>query len=121
MEANQIISAFLEVVGTQDYVFDKQSREDLKSIEQTLIEVENQPLQVAADAIINWCKEHETIRDAVLFTAREITAKSRNPVNRETTLSNQFPEYKEKTDKQINNTQPEADQNPNQNQPAANQ
>jgi hypothetical protein len=121
MEPNNIIMAFLEVIANQGYIFDKQSREDLNIIKQTLIEVENQPLQVAADAITNWCKEHETVRDAVLFTARTITIKSRNSVNREMTLSNQFPEYKEEIDTQINNTQPQINQNQVQNQPAANQ
>jgi hypothetical protein len=119
MEPNNIIAAFLEVVETQDYIFDQQSREDLKIIKKTLTEVENQPLQVAADAITNWCKEHKNIRDAVLFTAREIssTKKSDNPVDLNRTLSNQFPQHQEKIDTQISNTQPQT----NQNQPDANQ
>jgi hypothetical protein len=119
MTPYNIIAAFLQVVETQDYIFDQQSRENLNTIKQKLIEVENQPLEVAADAITNWFQEHETVLHAVRFTAREIevTNKSDNPVNRETTLSNQFPGYQEKIDQQINYTPPEATQN----QPVVNQ
>jgi hypothetical protein len=144
MEPNNIIAAFLEVVETQDYIFDQQSREDLKTIKQTLTEVENQPLQVAAEAITNWCKEHEAVRDAVFFTATttRTTIRKRNPATLEGTITNSFSEYfpeykekidaqinntqpqieyKEKIDAQINNTQPQINQNQVQNQPAENQ
>ncbi len=117
MEPQNIIAAFLEVIEKQPYIFDKQSREDLNIIKETLIKLENQPLQAAADAITDWCREHTTVSDAVRFLAREITIKSHKRVNRDTTLSNQFPEYKEKIDEQIKNTQPEI----NQSQPVENQ
>jgi hypothetical protein len=110
MEANEasiIIEAFLQVVEQQGFVFDEKSREDLLTIKQTLADLENQPLSVAADAITAWCREHPDVADAALFAAREITIKKRNPANQEGTLINQFPDYQKIIDERQKNPQPE--------------
>ncbi|MBP5976924.1 hypothetical protein HW132_30430 [Brasilonema sp. CT11] len=108
METNEpsiIFEAFLEVVGNQGFVFDEKSSEDLLTIKQTLSELENQPLSEAVDAITVWCTEHPDIRNAVLFAAREITIKKRNPANQEGTLINQFPDYQKIIDERQKNPQ----------------
>ncbi|MBD2163494.1 hypothetical protein H6G04_03655 [Calothrix membranacea FACHB-236] len=107
-EDQNIVEAFLEVVQEQEFVFDPQSQADLSSIKQTLQALENQPLSVASDAIIAWYKQYPDIRDAVLFTAREITIKKRNPANQEGTLINQFPDYQRIIDERQNTPQAEA-------------
>ncbi|MGH8002742.1 MAG: hypothetical protein ACREPR_25745 [Brasilonema sp.] len=110
MEVNQpniTIEAFLQVVEQQGFVFDEKSREDLLTINQTLAELENQPLSRAADAITAWCREHPDIADAVRFAAREITIKKRNPAKQEGTLINQFPDYQKIIDERQKNPQPE--------------
>ncbi|MDZ7960474.1 MAG: hypothetical protein RMY34_21765 [Aulosira sp. DedQUE10] len=107
-EDKTIVEAFLEVVKEQGFVFDEESKADLSTIKQTLTELENQPISVASDAIVAWYKQYPDIRDAVLFTAREITIKKRNPANQEGTLINQFPDYQRIIDERQNNPQPEA-------------
>jgi hypothetical protein len=94
-EDKTIVEAFLQVVKEQGFVFDKQSKADLSTIKKTLAKLENQPLSVASNAIIDWYKQYPEVRDAVLFANREITIKKRNPANQEGTLINQFPDYKE--------------------------
>ena len=104
MEPNNIIAAFLQVVDQQAYIFDKDSLEDLYTIKQTLIKLENQPLQAAADAITNWCQKHEVVSNAVRFMAREFEIKpSLNQANQQTTFTNQSTRYKEIIDNRIKN------------------
>ena len=111
MEANEasiIIEAFLQVVEQQGFVFDEKSREDLLTIKQTLADLENQSVSVAADAITAWCREHPDVADAARFAAtREIIIKKRNPANQEGTLINQFPDYEKIIEERQKNPQPE--------------
>ena len=104
MEAKNIIAAFLRVLDTQPYIFNPETTNDLSAIKQTLKELENQPLQAAADAIVKWCKEHPDVRDAVVSVDREISQVGPgNPVNQETTLVNHFPEWQNKIENRQNN------------------
>ena len=104
MEAYNIIKAFLRVIDTQPYVFTTETINDLSAIKQTLKELENQPLQAAADAIITWCKQNPDVRDAVVSVDREISQVSAgNPVNQETTLVNHFPEWQKPIENRQNN------------------
>jgi hypothetical protein len=102
-EDKAIVEAFFQVVKEQGFVFDEQSNADLSTIKQTLAELENQPVLEATDPIIAWYKKYPDVRDAVLFTAKEITIKKRNPANQEGTLINQFPDYKKIIDNRQNN------------------
>ncbi|MBD2415599.1 hypothetical protein FACHB389_33745 [Nostoc calcicola FACHB-389] len=106
-EDKAIVEAFFEVVKEQGFVFDEESQADLSTIKTTLAELENQPVLAAADPIIAWYKKYPDVRDAVLFTAKEITIKKRNPANQEGTLINQFPDYKKIIDDRQNNLPPE--------------
>ncbi|MDZ8190025.1 MAG: hypothetical protein RMX96_34970 [Nostoc sp. ChiSLP02] len=102
-EDKAIVEAFFEVVKEQGFVFDEESQGDLSTIKETLAEFENQPVSAAAVPIIAWYKKYPDVRDAVLFTVREINInKKRNPANQEGTLINQFPDYKKIIDDRQN-------------------
>lgn len=107
-QPNINVGAFLQVVEQQDFVFDEKSRTDLAIIKQTLAELENQPVSIAANAIAAWSQEHPRVRDAVVsLTTRDIKIKPRNPANQEGTLINQFPDYKKIIGDRQNNLPPE--------------
>ena len=99
--AEEIIKTFLELLQQHEFLFLQQdstqtiSIQDLSTIQETLTRLQNQPLQAAADAIVEWSKNYPDFRDALLFRAKEISKVGEgNPANQETTLENKFPQWR---------------------------
>ncbi|MFB2770906.1 hypothetical protein ACE1AT_16675 [Pelatocladus sp. BLCC-F211] len=91
MEPDKLIQAFTQVVEEQDYVFDHVAIEDISSLRKTLADLNQHTTESFAEAIRLWYINHESVRDAVLITEREITkVEKTNPVTQEITLTNQY-------------------------------
>ncbi|KOP26268.1 hypothetical protein AMR41_11250 [Hapalosiphon sp. MRB220] len=89
MEPDKLIQAFTQVVQSQDYVFDNVAIEDISALRQTLADLNNRPIESFAEAVRLWYINHESVRDAVLITEREITkVQKTNPASQEYTLTN---------------------------------
>jgi hypothetical protein len=112
---DDIVTAFFQVVKDKQYVFDAESRQNLSTLERTLAEVDNQPLDRAADAIMEWCQDYQPVLEAVVFNEREIQRMGKpKPSNQETIFKNKFPTWQD--DLKTLQNQPPADGEP-QNQP----
>jgi hypothetical protein len=96
-ENNNIIKSFIHILNDSEYSLDTQTVADLSEIDTTLSSLQNQPVELAADAIVDWCNQHTDIRDGVLSTNLKPhkAAGSGESAIRDTTLFNQYPEIKE--------------------------
>ncbi|TFI55884.1 hypothetical protein BLD44_000645 [Mastigocladus laminosus UU774] len=91
MEPDKLIQAFTQVVEEQDYVFDNVAIEDISALRKTLADLNNPETKSFAEAIRLWYINHESVRDAVLITEREITrVEKTNPASQQNTLTNQY-------------------------------
>ncbi|AFZ24950.1 hypothetical protein Cylst_2753 [Cylindrospermum stagnale PCC 7417] len=114
METNTIIESFLRVLENNDYSLKAETIADLSDIDQTLSNLQNQPMQLAAAEIKEWCIKHPEFRDAVLSNIREIkTAGSGESASTETTLFNSYPRTKSAIENRQNPPNPPADSTTN--------
>ncbi|MGB6330078.1 MAG: hypothetical protein WBF48_14235 [Halarcobacter sp.] len=91
MKPNELIAAFIDVIQEQDYVFDEKAIEDIPSLQQKLSSLKNISSESLAEEIRQWYINHESVRDAVLVTEREITKVRRNnPASQENTIENRY-------------------------------
>ena len=109
MEPNQLIDAFINVIQEQDYVFKSEAIDDIPSLQNNLTELENSgnfSLETLAEVVRKWYINHESVRDAVLVTEREINkVKKSNPVNEENMLQNRYRIIKEESVKLLEKNQ----------------
>ncbi len=91
MEANELIEAFTNVVQEQDYVFDEKAIKNIPSLQEKLAALDNISLESVAEIIRQWYLNHESVRNAVLVTEREIKkVKKANPADHENIIENSY-------------------------------
>jgi hypothetical protein len=100
MEPEKLIQAFTKVVQEQDYVFDDAAIQDIPSLQKNLAELKHLTTESLAEAIRLWYINHESVRDAVLVTEREISkVQKSNPASQENTLENRYRVLQEEVQK----------------------
>ena len=91
MEADKIIEAFTKVVQEQDYVFNEKAIQDIPSLQEKLAALDHLSSESLSEVIRQWYLNHESVRDAVLVTEREIAkVKKSNPASQENSLENRY-------------------------------
>jgi hypothetical protein len=91
MNPDELIAAFIDVIQEQDYVFDEKAIKDIPSLQQKLSTLKNISSESLAEEIRQWYINHESVRDAVLVTEREIKkVKKANPASQENTIENRY-------------------------------
>ena len=102
MEANQIIQAFTQEVKKQDYVFSDVSIDAITELKKTIDGIENEPPEVATEAIRQWYIDYEKVRNAVFIEEREreIGRVTRTKPEKETnTVENRYRLLQEEVEK----------------------
>jgi hypothetical protein len=91
MKPNELIAAFIDVIQEQDYVFDEKAVQDIPLLQEKITALDNISFESVAEEIRQWYINHESVRDAVLVTEREITKVRRNnPASQENTIENRY-------------------------------
>ncbi|MGB6294910.1 MAG: hypothetical protein WBF90_01845 [Rivularia sp. (in: cyanobacteria)] len=91
MNPDELIAAFIDVIQKQDYVFDEKAIKDIPSLQEKLTALDNISFESVAEEIRQWYINHESVRDAVLVTEREIKkVKKANPASQENTIENRY-------------------------------
>ena len=91
MNPDQLIAAFINVIQEQEYVFNEKTIQDIPSLQQKLAALDNLSSESLAEEIRKWYLNHESVRDAVLVTEREIAkVKKANPATQENTIENRY-------------------------------
>ncbi|MEC4814467.1 MAG: hypothetical protein SAK29_14510 [Scytonema sp. PMC 1069.18] len=100
MEANDIIEAFIRVVGEQDYVFSSEAIEEIPNLQSKLATVDNLTAEAIAEILRQWYINHESVRDAVLVEEREIKKVAPTKLQgQENIVENQYRVLQEELDK----------------------
>ncbi|MGB3760595.1 MAG: hypothetical protein WBA07_30180 [Rivularia sp. (in: cyanobacteria)] len=91
MNPDELIAAFMNVIQEQDYVFDDKAIKDIPSLQQKLAALDHLSSESLSEVIRQWYINHESVRDAVLVTEREISkVKKANPAAQENTIENRY-------------------------------
>jgi predicted RND superfamily exporter protein len=91
MNPDELIAAFLNVIQEQDYVFNEKAIQDIPSLQEKLAALDNLSSESLAEVIRQWYLNHESVRDALLVTDREISkVKKANPAIQENTIENRY-------------------------------
>ncbi len=91
MNPDELIAAFINVIQEQDYVFNSEDIKDIPLLQDKLAALDNISSESVAEEIRQWYLNHESVRDAVLVTEREISkVKKANPAAQENTIENRY-------------------------------
>ncbi|MBV6624218.1 MAG: hypothetical protein KI793_14980 [Rivularia sp. (in: Bacteria)] len=91
MNPDELIAAFINVIQEQDYVFNSEYIKDIPLLQDKLAALDNLSSESVAEIIRQWYLNHESVRDAVLVTEREISkVKKANPAAQENTIENRY-------------------------------
>ena len=93
MKPDELIAAFIDVIREQNYVFDNDEIiKDIPLLQEKLTALENNlSSESLAETIREWYLNHESVRDAILVTEREIKkVKKANPASQENTIENRY-------------------------------
>ncbi|MEO1429509.1 MAG: hypothetical protein AAFV71_10675 [Cyanobacteria bacterium J06633_8] len=91
MNKDKLIAAFTNVIQEQNYVFDEQAIKSIPLLQEQLTALDNISSESVAEIIRQWYLNHESVRDAVLVTEREISkVKKANPAAQENTIENRY-------------------------------
>lgn len=91
MNPDELIAAFMNVIQEQDYVFDDKAIKDIPSLQQKLAALDHLSSESLSEVIRQWYINHESVRDAVLVTEREISkVKKANSAAQENTIENRY-------------------------------
>lgn len=93
---SNIVAAFFQLVDKNPEVFCEVENLDLLPLITALEKSENQPLEQAADEILNWSQKYDSVRDEIVSTEREKNRMGkRKPEKQDATLINTFPNWQE--------------------------
>lgn len=91
MKPDELIAAFINAIQEQEYVFNEKAIQDIPSLQQKLAALDNLSSESLSEVIRKWYLNHESVRDAVLVTEREIAkVKKANPATQENTIENRY-------------------------------
>ncbi len=104
MNHRQIIAGFSDLLTNEN--FDSQAIQDLSQLSQTLEKLENDQSDAIADAIVDWCVNHQPLGESLRIVALRWKPRRANKANEEKirdniSLKNQIRSIAKETETQV--------------------